>query len=248
MLSSLTCTLMFAGLIFAADPPKEEPTKKVPAELQGEWKLVTLKIHDEDVDVSKKQPVWVIKGEKVKYGGEDFAVITADSSTSPKVFDLSIGSPKKTFEGIYSVEKDTLKVCLNGHSDGVKERPKDFSATDNEQLRLLVFERFKPREGEDSKAGVGFAGVQIKLSEDKSEVVVADTIEGSAARKAGLKSDDVILKVGDAEVKDLPSTINTVREAKPGKELVFHIRRDGKEMDITVKVGLLPFALLADLK
>jgi S1-C subfamily serine protease len=54
--------------------------------------------------------------------------------------------------------------------------------------------------------------------------------------------------VGGSDVTDLRSVIDPVRQAKPGSKLEFHIRRDGKEKDVTVKVGILPFAFLVRLE
>ncbi len=56
------------------------------------------------------------------------------------------------------------------------------------------------------------------------------------------------LKVGDTDATDLLTTVNAVRRMKVGDELVFHLRRDGKEKDVTVKMGVMPFALLTQLE
>ena len=75
-------------------------------------------------------------------------------------------------------------------------------------------------------------------------LVVADVLEGAPAKKAGLRKDDVLRKIGDAEATDLRAFIDTVRRTKPGSELVIHIERSGKPQDITVKIGVMPFGYL----
>ena len=119
----------------------DEPQAKGPAELQGTWKLVSLETDGKSHDpVGGGQPRWVIKGEKVFYGGEEIAQLTADPTTTPRVIDLKFREPDRTYEGIYAVEKDTLKVCINTRSDA-KDRPSKLATKDQAEWRLLVFER-----------------------------------------------------------------------------------------------------------
>src|SRR5262249_44619115 len=91
-----------------------------------------------------------------------------------------------------------------------------------------------------------FAGVQLRKGDDDS-VVIETPLKGSPAEKAGLKNGDVVLKVGATAVADLDGTVKAVRAAKPGEKLDFRVSRDGKETTVTVKVGVLPFPLIADL-
>ena len=62
----------------------------------------------------------------------------------------------------------------------------------------------------------------------------------AAAEKAGLKKGDVVLKVGATPATDLMTTIQAVRQIKPGAKVEFQVRRDGKEMTIAVTVGVFP--------
>jgi len=247
MLFEIACSLIAALSLAAAVPADTPPAKKGPAELQGTWKLVSVEINGKPFDVGQGQPRWAIKGDKIRYAGEDLAVLTADPKATPKTLDLSFLSPKKAYEGIYTVEKDTLKICLNGQSDGLKERPQDFSTKDKANLRLLVFERDKA-DADTTEGLTGFVGLSMRLDDKQNAVVVNEAFDGSPAKKAGLRKDDVLLKVGGGEVTDLRSVIDTVRQAKPGNKLEFRIRRDGKEKDVTVKVGTLPFGILAQLE
>jgi uncharacterized protein (TIGR03067 family) len=242
MLSIIACSFLVA-----APAPADAPADKEPAELQGSWRLESLDSDAGDLGLGLPEVRWVIQGTKVKYGGEEVADLTADPKATPKILNLSFLDSKKTYEGIYSVEKDTLKICLNAHSEGVKERPTDFSIEGKENLRLLVFRREKEA-AEGTGGATGYVGLMLKFDQDKKEVVITDTLPKGPAEKAGLQKEDVVLKVGDVDVTDLSSAVNTVRQKKPGGELTFHVRRDGKEKDIAVKVGVLPFALLANLE
>src|SRR4051794_8195412 len=111
MLPRLAVLLLAAPLV-AADPP---------ADLQGGWRLTAAEAEAGPVDLPDTGPALVIKGDRVLHGGREIARLTADPAADPKVLDLHFTGPDRTYEGIYSIEKDALKVCLNGHSEGVKE-------------------------------------------------------------------------------------------------------------------------------
>ena len=87
----------------------------------------------------------------------------------------------------------------------------------------------------------GYVGIQIRSDLATKDVVVDAPLKGSPADKAGLKKDDVVLRVGGSAVADLNGTIEAVRKSKPGDKLVVKVRRDGKEVDVTVPVGVFPF-------
>ena len=236
LLSVVACLALGAAVCRSADPPG-----KGPDELQGCWKLVSIETDGKTSDpVGGGQPRWIVKGDTVSYGGEEIIRFTADPSTSPRVIDLKFRDPESVFEGIYVVEKDTLKVCLNGRADE-KDRPGKFETKDQPGRRLLVFEREKPAPANPTEGATAYAGVQLRADEETKAVVIDVPLKGSPAEKAGLKKGDVILKVGGAEVADLDGTVKAVRRAKPGDKLELRISRDGKEQDVTVKVSVLPF-------
>jgi uncharacterized protein (TIGR03067 family) len=219
---------------------KEE--KKVPAELQGTWKLEAIKSGEYERTFEDNAPRLVIKGDRVRYAGEPLATLKADPETTPKCLDLHFVSATD-LEGVYKVEKDTLTVCLSMPTEGAKERPLDFETKDKKNRRLLVFRREKAGSGDGPEGGMGWLGVQIRKDDDK--ISVADVFEGSPAKKAGLKKDDVVLKVGDAEVADdLQGMVRMIQQAKPGSKLTIVVKRDGKEQRVTAKIGVLPFQFL----
>src|SRR5438270_303356 len=121
---------VIAAPCLAADKPADTKDAKDPAELQGTWKLVSVEANALAGELTEDQPRWVIKGTKILYGGHEWATLTAESDAKPKIIDLALADPKRVLEGIYSVEGDTLKVCLNRDSEGVKDRPQVFSTKD----------------------------------------------------------------------------------------------------------------------
>ncbi len=69
------------------------------------------------------------------------ATFSLDPKTSPAQIDLTFGSGRNKIavKGIYSVEKDELKLCFSP-----RERPKDFENVARSGQTLLVAKRDKP--------------------------------------------------------------------------------------------------------
>ena len=242
---TIHCLILIALPLATTARGADEPAKKGPlAALQGTWKLTALEADGKESDLPETPFWWVIKGNKIYYGGQELARATTDDVTNPRCIDLAFRNPERTLEGIYSADADTFKICVNRSADGVKERPTTFSTRDNPEWRLLVFKRDKERKPDDVAGLGGFVGLAIQVDMDSQKIVIASVLKDSPAMKAGLRKDDVLLQVGTVEVKDLKSVINTIRQAKPGSELMLRIRRGDKEQDVTVKVGVLPFFLL----
>jgi S1-C subfamily serine protease len=141
------------------------------------------------------------------------------------------------------VDGDTLKISVNRRDAGVKERPLDFETKDNPGRRLLILKREKAGADDGTKDAPGFVGMQITLDKDTNKVLVTGLIEGSPAKKSGLKKDDAVLRVGTTDASDLKTTIDAVRLVRPGSDLTLRVERDGKELDIRIRVGVLPFFL-----
>jgi uncharacterized protein (TIGR03067 family) len=228
--------LVLAAPLVAADPP---------AGLQGGWKLVGVEAEAGAVDLPEAKPALVIQGDRVLHGGHAIARLTADPAADPKVIDLTFDKPERTYEGIYSLDKDTLKVCLNAHAEGVKERPSTFTLDGHPAWRRLTFERVKP---EEAGPGPAFVGLMLAFDEPNRQVVIQAALDGSPAKAAGLKKDDVLVGVGGSAVESLRGAVDLVRAAKPGGELVLKVRRGGKDIDVKVKAAFVPFAALVGLE
>ncbi len=235
------CTCLLILWLAADSPARGQDSKKALAALQGTWKLRSVEREGKTEETARLAP-WVIRENKVLYGGTELAVLTVEPATSPASIDLTFLKPKRSLEGIFTVEKDTLKICVNQESEGVKDRPLDFTTEGKANLRLLVFERTEP--GPATEGAAGFVGLQLRADPDRMEVHVAELIPGGPAQTAGLKKHDVLVKVGGGEATDLRTVVETVRQVRPGDQLTFRVRRDGKEQDIPVRVGVIPFYVL----
>ncbi|BDD89108.1 DegQ family serine endoprotease [Desulfofustis limnaeus] len=71
-------------------------------------------------------------------------------------------------------------------------------------------------------------------------ILVSEAQPDSPAAKAGLQQGDVILKLNDAELKDVADLRNRIALTIPGTTVTLQVLRDGKPSDIQVEVGEQP--------
>ncbi|HTH39503.1 MAG TPA: Do family serine endopeptidase [Rhodocyclaceae bacterium] len=96
----------------------------------------------------------------------------------------------------------------------------------------------------------GWIGVEIQeitpeLAEsfrlpNTNGALIAGIMRGSPADKAGIKPGDVLLSIDKRTVKDAQSLLELIAALDPGQSGNFHLRRESKEMDLTVTVGKRP--------
>lgn len=71
--------------------------------------------------------------------------------------------------------------------------------------------------------------------------LVVGVIDGSPAEEAGVKSGDVIVRVGDNEIEDASDIRKALRDYEPGEKARLEIIRKGKRKEIEVEIGDEPF-------
>ena len=79
----------------------------------------------------------------------------------------------------------------------------------------------------------------IDLGTDEG-VLIVDVVPNSPAARAGLKSGDVIAKVGDTTIAKADEVQKAVSQIEIDSDVVLQVRRDNKPQDIRVRVGVLP--------
>lgn len=85
------------------------------------------------------------------------------------------------------------------------------------------------------------ADIATAVGLDKPQgALVSEVVPGSPAESAGLQSGDIILELQGAPVESLGAFRNIVALAKPGTDLSMKVRREGKELTLTAKVGQNP--------
>lgn len=67
-------------------------------------------------------------------------------------------------------------------------------------------------------------------------LLVSSVEEGSPAAASGLQAGDVIVKLGGREVRDADDLRQEVARAEAGSELLITVQRDGKALEVSVKV------------
>ncbi len=80
-----------------------------------------------------------------------------------------------------------------------------------------------------------FLGVVTSASD--AGAVIDEVVENSAAEKAGLQSGDVLLRIGQNEVKNHNDIARVLREHKPGDAVALTFLRDGKEQNAEATLG-----------
>jgi S1-C subfamily serine protease len=62
-------------------------------------------------------------------------------------------------------------------------------------------------------------------------------VEGSPAAKAGIAAGDVIVAINGQPIANLQAYSNLLRALKPGQEVTVVLRREGKEITLSVTLG-----------
>jgi uncharacterized protein (TIGR03067 family) len=143
------CLLLVAvGLLLAADDAKDEVKKELDR-FEGTWKWVSIDSEKEKVSADALKEIrlkltddkFVVTGDTPdKAFGGTFKV---DPTKKPKTIDVTFGDgPQKgkTTLGIYELEGDTYKVCVDPEG---KSRPTEFAIKPGSGYVLQVLKREK---------------------------------------------------------------------------------------------------------
>ncbi len=83
----------------------------------------------------------------------------------------------------------------------------------------------------------GFLGVRVEPSNEPKGTRIEQVVKGSAAEKAGLNVNDVIVKINDAEVGSSQNLVRHLYRTKPGEKITLLLQRGEEEKTIDVKLG-----------
>ena len=98
----------------------------------------------------------------------------------------------------------------------------------------------------DGSFSKGYLGVSVSRvdHEDREKigvshgVIVKEVVAESPAEKAGIEEEDIILYFGGEKIRTTDDLIEVVRAAEPKSEIKITVFRNGKNIDLTVVVGL----------
>ena len=88
--------------------------------------------------------------------------------------------------------------------------------------------------------GIGLKKIRMENDEQKSRLAIVSMSEDSSAAKAGMKVGDILLKVGDLDLSNPRLFSLQISETKPDTELAMNILRDGRPVELSVKVASMP--------
>jgi uncharacterized protein (TIGR03067 family) len=137
----------FAGclLVVLSAHGGDDAQKKEKAALQGVWKIVAFETPDgkkDDIvgatlefDKDGKN-ITFTKGNETKKG-----TFTINPAGKPKEIDITTDEDKK-LEGVYAIEKNTLKLCLTP-PDSKDGRPAEVALKDGKKHVLITLEKSK---------------------------------------------------------------------------------------------------------
>jgi membrane-associated protease RseP (regulator of RpoE activity) len=86
-------------------------------------------------------------------------------------------------------------------------------------------------------AQIPFLGVQLDNAADNGGASITGVRDESPAADAGLKSGDVITKVGDTAVTNDRDLVRAIQSHKPGDDVTITYTRNGTSAQVTVTLG-----------
>ena len=123
---------------------------------------------------------------------------------------------------------------LNGVVIGIHSRISNRS-DQNFHVSMPAFQAKWEALFDPASAVPAFLGVSTEDNE-KGALVLA-VRDGTPADKAGIKEDDIILKVNDKVIKEAVQLTEVIQSFRPGTDVTITILRDGKEKKLEVKLG-----------
>ncbi|KAA3656282.1 MAG: PDZ domain-containing protein [Calditrichaeota bacterium] len=95
------------------------------------------------------------------------------------------------------------------------------------------------RIGDEYHRNHGWIGITVKPYEDKYPKVVT-VYDGSPADKSGLKKGDVLMQVDTTAMQNFFDLRKIMQNAKPGKDLTLHIKRNGEPLVLNLTTSQMP--------
>jgi uncharacterized protein (TIGR03067 family) len=140
-LASFAATLF---VVLAAHGGDDAALKKDKAALQGVWKVVSFETPDgKKEDIVGATLEFDKDGKGLTYSKDSESkkgTFKLNPAGKPKEIDITQGDDNQVKEGIYQIEKTTLKICLSTGSDG---RPNEFAVKDGKKHVLITLEKAK---------------------------------------------------------------------------------------------------------
>jgi len=85
--------------------------------------------------------------------------------------------------------------------------------------------------------GIPFLGISTRANPDSAAYLVDNVIQNGPAAKAGIRSGDLILKLGADSIRMASEVAPLVKKYKPGDKVKLLINRNGVEVEIEATIG-----------
>ena len=92
------------------------------------------------------------------------------------------------------------------------------------------------KDGKMSHPTLGLNAVSVS-NDTASGALIKNVVAGGPADRAGIKENDVVVKVGDRSVADADEMVVAVRQLKIGQDAPIQVIRDGRPVTLTVTPG-----------
>ncbi len=95
----------------------------------------------------------------------------------------------------------------------------------------------EPVEKPVSKEEPGWLGADVAEDDDAAGLLITRLFKNGPAEKGGLKKGDVIRQVNKQRVMTFKRFDETMQKLQAGASVTFRVRREGKDVDVTVTLG-----------
>jgi len=162
----------------------------------------------------------------------------------------AVAYPQGRYMLMYLHEKGLLKAWYDAYTAGydkdktgavaiAKVMGKPLEKVEADWLKWVGKVKSVPRRLAPKQA---YIGVQLERQFDGLRIV--RVVERSAAAKAGLRADDVIVKLDGRRMVDVPELLRTVSSHKVGDKVAIEYRRARRYATVTATLGAVPTNLV----
>jgi M6 family metalloprotease-like protein len=227
------CLFLSATVFLLADDPKKDEARDKGPDLTGFRTVdeaVTTRV-SRTITPNHNQPGYL--GVQLDADVKDRLVVGHVESGSPAAkAGLEVGDVIRQVDGQIIGEVATFRDLIQSKQPGDalkmtvqrKDKNVDVSAT------LAAVSR--PLGGSEARADLG-----VRTSESDEGAKIDRFPNGSAAEAAGLKVGDVIVRIDDVPLGAAQRLRDAVSSHKPGETVTLLVKREGKDLEIKVKLG-----------